>query len=43
VLHVGAAAKPAPHRLPDFARIVDGRIVYDVGVTAPLALPSRDE
>jgi uncharacterized protein (DUF488 family) len=44
VLHVGAWAKPAAHQLPDFARLVDGRIVYDVGVTAPLALPTtRDE
>ncbi len=44
VLHIGAGAKPAAHQLPEFARIVDGRIVYDVGVTAPLALPAtRDE
>ena len=38
VLHVGAGAKPSEHRLPDFARVVDGRIVYDVGATASLPL-----
>jgi uncharacterized protein (DUF488 family) len=35
VLHLGRGA-PTPHRLPDFARVVDGGIVYDGGTTAPL-------
>jgi uncharacterized protein (DUF488 family) len=36
VLHVGTSGRPTPHALPDFARVVDGRIVYDVGVTLEL-------
>ena len=28
-------------KLPDFARVADGRIVYDVGATPSLALPER--
>jgi uncharacterized protein (DUF488 family) len=40
VLHVGAAGRTTPHVLPDFARVDDGRIVYDVGVTLELPTPS---
>jgi uncharacterized protein (DUF488 family) len=36
VLHVDARGGTAPHALPEFARVADGRIVYDVGVTLPL-------
>jgi hypothetical protein len=36
VLHVGATGRTTPHVLPDFARVEDGRIVYDVGVTLEL-------
>jgi uncharacterized protein (DUF488 family) len=36
VLHIGAAREAEPHRLPDFARVVDGRIVYDGGTTGTL-------
>lgn len=35
VLHV-ATGRLEPHHLPDFARVVDGRIVYDGGTTGPL-------
>jgi len=35
VRHV-AGGRVEPHHLPDFARVVDGRIVYDGGTTAPL-------
>jgi uncharacterized protein (DUF488 family) len=38
VLHIAAGGRLAPHRLPDFARVVDGRIVYDVGATPALPL-----
>jgi len=38
VLHVAAGGKPSPHRLPDFARVAEGRIIYDRGTTAPLEL-----
>jgi uncharacterized protein (DUF488 family) len=36
VLHIGPAGALAEHRLPDFARLEGGRVVYDVGVTPPL-------
>jgi uncharacterized protein (DUF488 family) len=36
VLHVDAAGRTSPHRLPEFARLEDGRLVYDVGVTPAL-------
>ncbi|MEW6268113.1 MAG: DUF488 domain-containing protein [Thermodesulfobacteriota bacterium] len=35
VVHLGRDA-PAEHRLPEFARVVDGRILYDGGTTDPL-------
>lgn len=38
VRHIGADGRLVPHVLPDFARVVDGRIVYDRGATPPLAL-----
>lgn len=31
VLHVESATRAVAHRLPDFARIVDGRLIYDRG------------
>jgi uncharacterized protein (DUF488 family) len=40
VLHIGGGGKIGAHRLPDFARVVDDRIVYDLGTTASLALPA---
>jgi uncharacterized protein (DUF488 family) len=42
VLHIGSGAKPSPHRLPDFARVADGRILYDRGTTASLDLSAID-
>ena len=41
VLHIAAGGRLTPHQLPDFARVVDGRLVYDVGATPalPLATP----
>lgn len=36
VQHIGAGGRTTPHALPDFARVEDGRIVYDVGVTLDL-------
>jgi uncharacterized protein (DUF488 family) len=36
VRHVGAGSSVAVHTLPEFARVADGRLVYDVGVTLPL-------
>ena len=36
VLHIGRALTPEEHHLPDFARVVDHRLVYDGGTTAPL-------
>lgn len=43
VQHIGAGARTTPHRLPDFARVVDRRPVYDRGATAALALRPRRE
>ena len=40
VLHIGAKGRTTPHALPEFARVADGRLVYDVGVT--LELPTAD-
>lgn len=31
VLHIESRARAVAHRLPDFARVVDGRIIYDGG------------
>jgi uncharacterized protein (DUF488 family) len=31
VLHIQSATRAAEHRLPEFARVVDGRIIYDRG------------
>ncbi len=31
VLHIQTAGRAAEHRLPDFARVVDGRLIYDRG------------
>jgi uncharacterized protein (DUF488 family) len=39
VLHIDSGGHAAAHRLPDFARVVDGRLVYDVGVTLDLPAP----
>ncbi len=39
VLHVGAKGRTTPHELPEFARVEDGRLVYDVGVTLELPAP----
>jgi uncharacterized protein (DUF488 family) len=36
VLHIDGAGNAKPHALPDFARVVDGRLIYDVGVTLEL-------
>jgi uncharacterized protein (DUF488 family) len=36
VLHIGSDGKSTPHRLPEFARVENGRLVYDVGVTLEL-------
>ena len=36
VLHIDARGGTTAHALPDFARLADGRLVYDVGVTLPL-------
>jgi len=36
VLHIDGGGHTKPHALPDFARVVDGRVVYDVGVTLEL-------
>ena len=36
VLHIGAKGRTTPHALPDFARLENGRLVYDVGVTLEL-------
>ena len=41
VRHIGADGPLTEHRLPDFARVAEGRIVYDVGATPSLALPER--
>jgi uncharacterized protein (DUF488 family) len=38
VAHILPNGALAEHRLPDFARIADGRPVYDVGVTPDLDL-----
>jgi len=39
VLHIGSGGHTTPHVLPDFARVVGGRVVYDVGVTLELPTP----
>jgi uncharacterized protein (DUF488 family) len=31
VLHIQSRDRAVPHQLPDFARVVDGRIIYDRG------------
>jgi uncharacterized protein (DUF488 family) len=31
VLHIQTRARAVEHRLPDFARVVDGRLIYDGG------------
>ncbi len=31
VLHIQTAGRAVEHRLPDFARVVDGRLVYNGG------------
>ncbi len=36
VLHIDSAAHTVPHRLPDFARVVDGRLIYDGGTQLEL-------
>jgi uncharacterized protein (DUF488 family) len=43
VQHIGGGARSTPHRLPDFARVADGRLVYDRGATPALALHPRRE
>ncbi len=39
VLHIGSGGHTTSHALPEFARVVDGRLVYDVGVTLELPTP----
>ena len=41
VEHLGRAAAPSPHRLPDFARVVGERVVYDRLVDQPLGFARR--
>lgn len=36
VLHLDGVGNAKPHALPDFARVADGRLIYDVGVTREL-------
>lgn len=36
VLHVDGGGHTAEHRLPEFARVAEGRLIYDVGVTLDL-------
>ncbi|HEY2388329.1 MAG TPA: DUF488 domain-containing protein [Candidatus Binatia bacterium] len=38
VLHIAVGGRLTPHQLPDFARVVDGRILYDRGATPALPL-----
>ena len=40
VLHITSAARLTEHRLPDFARIVGGRLIYDGGTQ--LTIPGVD-
>ena len=40
VRHILGTAAPAVHELPDIARVVDGRIVYDVGTNRELDFSS---
>jgi hypothetical protein len=35
-MHIGGRSKPEPHRLPSFARVVDGKLIYDGGVQLEL-------
>ena len=37
VLHIEGAGRSAEHRLPSFARVVDGTIIYDGGTQLSLA------
>jgi uncharacterized protein (DUF488 family) len=37
VLHVGSGKGVTAHVLPEFARVEDGMVIYDRGVTLPLA------
>ena len=37
VLHIESRTRLAPHRLPDFARVVDGRVIYDRGKQLEMA------
>jgi uncharacterized protein (DUF488 family) len=39
VRHIAAGGRVDAHALPDFARVAGDRIVYDRGLTPPLALP----
>ncbi|MCC6765875.1 MAG: DUF488 domain-containing protein [Deltaproteobacteria bacterium] len=39
VLHIDSGGHTAPHRLPEFARVADGRVIYDVGATLELPAP----
>ncbi len=41
VRHIGAGGRLSAHQLPDFARVDEGRIVYDRLVDQPLRFPSR--
>ena len=36
VLHIQSRERTAEHRLPDFARVVDGRLIYDGGTQPQL-------
>ncbi|MCC6848134.1 MAG: DUF488 domain-containing protein [Deltaproteobacteria bacterium] len=39
VLDVDSGGHAAPHHLPEFARVADGRVIYDVGVNLELPTP----
>jgi uncharacterized protein (DUF488 family) len=41
VLHIDSGGHTAPHQLPEFARVADGRVVYDVGATLELPTAAR--
>jgi hypothetical protein len=36
VQHIDSGGHTKPHALPELARLVDGHLVYDVGVTLEL-------
>ncbi len=40
VMHIDSGGHTKPHTLPEFARVEDARLVYDVGVTLELPAPT---